>query len=38
MGENFQANATLESLIENTDIILIKNEAEELINKLNTDD
>ena len=38
MGEDFQANATLESLIENTDIILIKNEAEELINKLNTDD
>ncbi len=38
MDENFQANATLESLIENSDIQEIKDEAEELKNKISIDD
>jgi len=38
MGENFQAIATLESLIENSNVNQIKNEAEKLKNKISIDD
>ena len=38
MGENFQAKATLESLLENTEINEIKNNAEELLNKMQDDE
>ena len=38
MGENFQAKATLESLLENTEINEIKNNAEELLNKIQDDE
>ena len=38
MGESFQAKATLESLLENTEINEIKNNAEELLNKIQYDE
>ena len=38
MGENFQAKATLESLLENTEINEIKNNAEELLSKIQDDE
>ena len=38
MGESFQAKATLESLLENTDISEIQSEAKELLNKIQDDE
>ncbi len=38
MGENFQAKATLESLIENTDFNNIKDEANQLLSKIQDDE
>ena len=38
MGESFQAKATFESLLENTDISEIQSEAKELLNKIQDDE